>query len=194
MHHTYIHTYSSLIIWKLPTWAETWVALGCVRLRDRGARSHQRRAAPATDFEGYRYYSACVHIHVGIAQSLVGAQQRSVWHTPVESLLFRNLNERLKETRGNFDESSLKWTIDSALVGLTPFSIALGEWGERFSLLLARCYVTQFQCTVAWWGVGYHQGDNSNLLGLELELELILGLSLKPHGLIVGWKQGHLHI
>ena len=44
----------------------------------------------------------------------------------------------------NFDESSLKWTIDSAFRGPTPFSIALGEWRKRYSLLLARCYVTDY--------------------------------------------------
>ena len=31
----------------------------------------------------------------------------------------------------NFDESSLKLTIDSAFRGPTPFIIALGEWGKR---------------------------------------------------------------
>ena len=43
-----------------------------------------------------------------------------------------------------FDESNLKRTIDSAFRGPTPFRIALGEWGKRYSLLLARCYVTHY--------------------------------------------------
>ena len=36
--------------------------------------------------------------------------------------------------------------------------------------------------------MGYHQEGDSNPLGLELELEL--GLSLKPHALIVGVAWG----
>ena len=52
---------------------------------------------------------------------------------------------QLLAIKSNFDESSLKWTIDSACRGPTPFSIALGEWGKRYSLLLARCYVTHYK-------------------------------------------------
>ena len=63
-------------------------------------------------------------------------------------------------TRPAFDESSLKWTINSAPWGVTPFNNALGEWGKRFSLLLARCYVTHYMgSSLLKWSLSFQLAD-----------------------------------